>query len=372
MFNRQLAGGWRLVGPYYRGALALTDWDTNGNPRRAYVAGSMDQSATHHIAEFFLPAPGAGTNPNSWPVVRPNRTIAPWWPSELPSVFGIYAYGLAWHQGKLWVSPRGFYDIRTPIQPLALYPYGEAPIMVRDPRTNGPLLEKWGWGFVKHGRPGEFPYLGGGGYESGTTGPGLVSAGPTLAVPVNSGEAVTVLDYGQGYYESPGASLEHWNKRCPRDPDYAIPQDGWLAWKPRERPDPAGMTGTKLEGRWCCDRIYGGGLVLPEGVCYWALTGIGEVDYFWQRRGCYPDTFTQTGKNRLYVYDRSFEQDLSRRLQLLGWQDFPLFDATPWLCGSSHCVAGQELGPDGAVYLSIRSAWASAQYRVDPAIGIWK
>lgn len=312
---------------------------------------------TDEIVEFTLPSPGQGSDPSRWPVVQPTRTIQPWWPARPPETFGVYANDLAWYLGQLWVAPRAFYDLRAG-QDLTLYPWSptDGP---QTPETISGLPERVFSGFIKRG-PGESPYIGGGGYESGTTGPGLVSAGPSLAIRAGGG-AHRVLDY-PGYYETPGPSMEYWNLRAPRDADYiAGGGDTWVSWEPRGG-----------EGRWASDRIYGGGLLLPEGVYYWALQGVGETDYFLQRRGCYPDTFTEFGKNVVYVYSREFESDPSRRPSLIRSQEFELFDRKPYLCGGSHAVVGRERGPDGAVYLMVRNAWTSGFYQADPVLTIWR
>lgn len=352
-WKRKLVGGYRLEYPFARGALAVARWDAAGNPKTIYVVGHMN---THEIVEFTLPAPGKGSDPNQWPVVKPTRTIPPWWPVEQENVVAVYANDLAWYQDKLWVAPRGFYDLRNAAD-LTLYPWsptrGPQP-----PETISGTPERVFSGFVKR-RPGEPPYLGGGGYESGTTAPGLVSAGPSLAVRVGGSRAIQALEY-PGYYETPGANLEHWNLRAPRDPDYRAGGDSWVAWKPRNG-----------EGRWASDQIFGGGLVLPEGVHYWALHGVGMTDYNLQFRDCPTDTFTEFGKNVVYVYGREFETDPSKRPTLRGVREFPLFDRKPRLCGGSHTVAGRELGPDGTVYLMVRNAWASDLYRTDPVLTIW-
>jgi hypothetical protein len=271
---------------------------------------------------------GSGTDVSGWPVVTRTGTIAGWWPAAQG-----YCNGLVLWRGKLWAAPRLFYDTNPPAT-MSIYAQDGETLTFQLPRQVFA-------GFVKRG-PGADPLLGCGGYESGQGS----SSGPSLAT--LSGQPLVRY----GWPSDPGAVgangvPANWNGRAPRDPNYfpVNHQDSWVAWEPR-------VINGEMQGRWACDCIYGGGLVLPEGICYWAHMGTGDIDYARQRA-----TFAAEGAERTYVY--SYDRT-TYALQGFGQsQDVGAF------------ISGQELGPDGKVYLAQGNAWASGRYRVDVALKVF-
>jgi len=320
--GRQLLGGWRLAEDFARGAIAI-DFDT----MRLWMVGS--QGRPNAIVEYNLPAMGTGTDVNAWPRVDPVRVIPGWWPAEEG-----YANGLIFWRGKLWVAPRVFYDTTNGGgTPLTIY--------AEDGETMAfPLLTRQKFsGFVKRG-PGLDPYLGSGGYESGQG----TQSGPSLA----SLSGQRLIEYGWPAF--PGANLEYWNERAPREPNYFLTGhvDDWVAWEPR-------LINGVLEGRWASDHIFAGGLVLPEGIVYWPWMGTGEMNYGWQS---YP-SFSAPGMGRTYTY----RYDPST-YQLIDYTQQPGFGI--W------GVAGQELGPDGKIYLTHVNQWqGNSPYSVDAALKVY-
>jgi hypothetical protein len=92
----------------------------------------------------------------------------------------------------------------------------------------------------------------------------------------------------------------------------------------------------QLEGRWASDRVWGGGLVLPEGICYWPWMATGSIDYAIQNFTFGVDRLNRTYR---YLYDRT-----SFAFQRYGYT------------GLGE-VRGQELDAQGRVYLSIADQW---------------
>lgn len=294
-----LIGGWKIAAPFCRGSIAV-DWSS----RTLWLAGQNNA-----ILQFTLPAMGAGTDPTAWPAVTtPIKTIPQFWDTDS----AVYANGLAFWQGDLWVSPRKFYDTAPP-NTLTLYSLGGKTLTVNLPRQHFS-------GFVK--RLGQDPMLGGGGYESGQGS----ASGPTLA----SLAGQVLVDY---------AFAGTWDQRAPRDPDYwpIGHKDDWYALDPANHGD-----GT--QGRWASDRVYGGGLWLPAGVAYWPYMGTGQIDYALQNT-----TFSQTTKTTKYVYNPAT------------WQP-------TWSQTAFGPILGQDFGPNGEVVLCQGNAWNSGQspYQVDP------
>ena len=184
-------------------------------------------------------------------------------------------------------------------------------------------------GFVK--RAGQEPLIGGGGYASGQ---GSVS-GPTLAT--MSGQVLLSYEWPP----LPGANLEFWNQRAPRDPNYWVigHGDSWVGWEPRV------IKGVR-QGRWASDSIAGGGLLLPEGLKYWPIMGTGQLDYALQSIGFAEQANVKTYE---YTYDPTTYQ-------------FQRYEPAPMAL-----VLGQEVAPDGTVYLAQR--WLRGNYI---AITIWR
>ena len=304
--SRQLVGGWRFPFDYQRGAIAI-----DFARMKLWVAGHAQRQ---EIYEYDLPPMGTGDE-SSWPVVPRVRVIPGFWSDG-------NAYGLAFFRNTLWVAPRKFYDI-APSERLTLYAQDGEKIVLR-------YRQQMFSGFVKRG-PGLDPLIGGGGYESGQ---GTVS-GPTLATL----DGRIILSYG--WPGTPGGRLENWNQRAPREPNYTVggrAKDDWVGWEPR-------VVNGVLEGRWASDRIYGGGLVLPEGVTYWPwmATG-GPLDYAHQTY-----TFVRDEDNRTYEYRYTPEG------KFVSYQRRPALGV----------ITGQELGPDGSVYLmDMGLGWLSGPGRV--------
>ena len=339
--NRQLLGGWRVAQEFARGAIAI-DFATN----RLWMVGHPQKQ---QILEFQLPAMGNGGDVDTWPRVDPVRTIEMFWPGYAGGQ-QTYANGLCFWRGKLWVAPRVFYaggGTESAVGNLTLYAPDGDTFATSLPR------QKFS-GFVKRG-PGLDPLIGGGGAESGqgsTRGPSLGTLGGQVLI-------------SYGFPELPGANLENWNMRAPREPNYRplrtgtggtanpIPEDSWVGWIPR-------MVNGNLEGRWATDRVFGGGLVLPEGITYWPWMGTGDMDYAWQVW-----TFAPEYLNRTYVY----RYDASS-YQLLGYEAAPQFD-TNLAPNGITAVLGQELGPDGKVYLAHGYQWRSGAYVTDVALKVF-
>lgn len=104
-FSLKLIGGWRLNQPYCKGGLAI-DFAT----QRAWTLG---HAQTCHLVGYNLPKMGEGGNPALWPEVKVARDYGqPYNVSNWNSAHGrgLYAAGLMWREGLLWMSGRGFYS----------------------------------------------------------------------------------------------------------------------------------------------------------------------------------------------------------------------------------------------------------------------
>ena len=314
----RLVGGWRVAQPFTRGGLAI---DFEG--KRVFLGGPANRN---ELAEFSLsrrsPAGGledvplgTGDDVSKWPRLEQVKRHESFWEK------GCYAGGLYYKDDCLWVSPRKFYDMAPP---------GQFTLAGKDLKTDQIKTKlvklprgAFGGGFVK-GKP-DTMLIGCGGYESGQ---GSV-AGPTLATPE-----------GKVLIRQPNHGTMAFEQREHRPANYWPKghKDGWIALEPRD-----GV------GRWASDRLQGGGIWNARGICYWALLGIGEIDYARQN-----ETFGASNQTWLYTYDaRTYEQ----------------VEFNQWKHGH---VIGQEVGPDGLVYLLVRDAWQSAEYRVDPVIKVFE
>jgi len=313
----RLVGGWRLAQEYARGALAI-DFDN----QRVFIGGHAQRQ---EIVEFSLMrrsdetgksekiAPGTGDDVMKWPRLDPVKVHAGFWE-------GGYVGGLYYKDNTLWASPKKFYDMSPPPR---FHLYGKnldtgkvETIPVGLPR------QAFGGGFVK-GKPGTI-LLGCGGYESGQ---GSVS-GPTLAT-IEGKTLIRQANHGTMEFE----------KRELRPPTYwpAKDVDGWIALKPRND-----------VGRWACDRVHAGGIWHPRGVAYWALLGIGDIDYARQN-----ETFAASNETWLYTYDPKTYRSVEFK---------------KWDHGHVH---GHEVAEDGRVYLLIRNAWRSGVARVDSVVKVF-
>jgi hypothetical protein len=300
----QLLGGWRITGEFSRGGIAI-----NHESKTLYVVGHAQRQ---EVYEFDLPDFGKGVKVGDWPALKSKRVIPGWWQDG-------YANSLVYHDGKLWAAVRKFYDTSPP-STLTLFALGGESRTIKLPRQQYS-------GFVKSA--GQFPELGCGGYESGQGS----AYGPTLAT--LEGKSLIAHDFNN-----------NWDTREKREPNY-FPvghKDSWLALEPRE-------VNGKKEGRWACDRIYGGGVRLKTGIYYWPQLGIGDIDY---ARQC--DTFAATTATYQYRYD-------PETYKLLGWEK--LSDLGP--------IHGQDISPDGKLlYLSEGNAWKSGLYQVDPVVRVYQ
>lgn len=339
--GRQLQGGWRIVGEGALGAIAIR-YAADGRPEKLWMVGNLQRS---EVLEYDLPAMGTGANVDAWPQVQPVRVIPDFWGRDLRGI----GYGLAYWHGKLWIAARAAYATLESVQmPLT--------IVATDGETKTfPTLPAQAFaGFVKRG-PGQDPYLGGGGYASGAgamLGPSLASMDGTRLI-----QYMRVSDQGDS---DPGANLERWNLRAPRPPDYSpligyrnladpapgVPGDSWMGWVPR-------VVNGVLEGRWASDAVMGGGLVLPEGITYWPILGVNGIDYRFQSL-CFAGPWMD-GNLRTYAYRYD-----ATTFQFKGYEAQPYFDTNVKVNGVNPGVVGQELGPDGTVYLAHGYQWAGS------------
>lgn len=312
--TRALVGGWRF--PFGGGNLAnpgtgqnnlAIDFDT----MRAWV--SNGSQGPGDLGEFQLPPMGLGPDPSKWPLVQPTRMLPAWWGYGYSG--GLYYGDLTGTGKKLWAVPKVYYDTAPP-PTLDLYAQDGEHVVVNLPRQAYA-------GFVKRAG-GQRPYLGGGGDESGSGG----IRGPTLATL----DGRVLITYGRPFaLAEPGDPLAHWNDIAPRDPNYFAGDhlDSWVSFEPR-------VIDGVLQGRWAADRVFGGGLVLPEGITYFPWMATGSVDY-----GRQEPTFGVWALRRTYRYVYN-----PTTFALTSYEKTGLGE-----------VRGQELGPDGSVYLSFMHLW---------------
>lgn len=301
--KRPLLGGWRLACPFAVGGIAI-----NFENNRLWLVGHAQRT---EVEEFILPEMGKGSAVNSWPALKPVKTIQGWWQKD------CYAQSLCWWKGKLWASPRHGYDTAPP-PTLELSAWDGEKVVVKVGRQAYS-------GFVKKG-PNQEPFVGSGGHESGQG----WAFGPTLAT--LKGETLIKND-----------QRADWNAREKREPNYypINHKDQWFALEPRT------VNGVR-EGRWANDVIHGGGLALPEGITYWPWMGVGEIDYALQN-----ETFAKESKTYVYRYD-------PKSFKLISWE--------PSQIGA---ICGHELDSQGRIYLSERYAWKSELYDADPIIRVY-
>lgn len=317
--TRKLIGGWQVSKNLW-GNLAM---DFAGNePTKAWLSGGYE--GPHPISEFNLPKMSVGSDPTKWAMIEPSMIHDPWW------AYG-YCSGLVLWRGKLWMAPKVYYDTAPPLQTQLIAQDGETILIPEtvlfepDGRGGRRPINAVGRqafaGFVKRGY-GKDPYVGDGGDESGQGG----ACGPTLA----KLNGTILISYGRPFELGPIDSENrpaNWNQRAPRPPNYTMAwgSDGWVGFSPR-------VINGVLEGRWAAERIYGGGLELPEGVIsYWPRVAWGNIDYGWQLPTFVPETHRRTYR---YNYDSTTFALKNYELTGLGQ------------------VNGQELGPDGKVYLT--------------------
>lgn len=355
--SRKLIGGWKVPVLYGHCNLTFKYSEDGKTPLKAFVSTRYETPGP--VIGFDLPPMGVGSDIDKWPILQPAETIDEWWsalmvrklsnelaaldekigrstnPSEIESLKSIYnivnyrlsrdpynAYASGLHLGdltgtgvKLWVCPKIYYDTAPPPS-LELYARDGEILSV-------PLSRQAFAGIVKRG-PFKKPYLGSGGDESGQGG----RCGPTCATL----EGRIIFEYGRP--EGPGeigpdGVPVNWNLRAPRDTNYDTPyhRDGWIAWPPR-------VINGVLQGRWAADRVWGGGLVLPEGIYHFPEMGIGMIDYAAQM-----PTFTEHRLSYSYIHKESDGSLIKFEKNGLG------------------AVTGHELDAQGKVYLTIKDQW---------------
>jgi len=327
----KLVGGFRLKEPFSGGGLAI-DFD-----KKIIYQGGHDQRdmvVRHALPDIGLGEPG--DNHASWPIATRIDEMAPFWKDQPWGEFANLPdqrLGLCVRDGKLWVSPRVFYDTK---------PANMTIVSDAGDRVDIPLLRPgFGGGFID-GHP-EF-LVGCGAYRSGQGS----KAGPTVA----KFDGTVLLD-------QVGFGDMRFSERTPR-PSGSWPvggKDVWYGFIPRK---PDGTLCTKEEalagvgvGAWNSDTIQDGGVWTERGLCFWAMLGFGELDYAWQS-----EQFARSGMSRpyLYTYDPvTFARD---SVQYEEW---------PW-----GQIIGCEVGPDGRIYLMRRNAWKGSMYVVDSAIYVFE
>lgn len=311
--NMKLIGGFRLSGEFARGEIAVDE-----EKKLIYQTGHAQRNEVY-VYEYT--SPGVGPDINAWPILAIKETLPAWWDTNEG-----YANGIAIDEnGELWAAPRKFYDTSPP-KTLRIYGRNSGVIKTIN------LPRQQYAGFLTSWR-GRLTHLAGGGYESGQGS----AFGPTLA---------TMEGEGKINYNFNAA----WEARCPREPNYFSldGKDGWVCVNPRRNPE----TGV-LEGRWACDRIYGGGIELDDGYYFFAHCAVGAVDYAVQS-----STFDVDGVLSTYVF--RFDRDY----KLQGWTLLPEVESCP--------VIGQDVGDSGKVYLAQGNAWKGGLYKVDTAVRIYQ
>jgi hypothetical protein len=320
----ELLGGWRINQPFARGGLAI-DWTT----RRLFTSGPANEN---YIIEYALPSDyGVGSNVLNWPVLTYVRQHPNFWGENIwaPGVgWGEgYSGGIKIENGVLWVSPKVFYETA----PKLLTLYGKV-------LATGEILKKhttlsqpaFGGGFVKgHAEP----LLGCGGYESSQG----IMWGPTCAREDSS----LILSY-------PTINNRTWDGVPPRAPNYFIEpgNPAWLGDNPR-------IVNGVLEGRWACDRVHGGGIWHPHGMCYWGLMGTGSLSYAYQT-----EMFSLGENKECYLYTYDAQTFSKSSVQYTKW--------------NHGLVEGNEIDSAGNVYLHCRNQWSSGMYKVDAAVKIFR
>lgn len=310
-----LIGGWRVRQWYCKGGLAI-DFGT----MRAWTLG---HAQTVPLAGYDLPAMGSGTSPNAWPQVNQARNYgSPYTVAGWNTSYGqqLYAAGLMWRDGLLWMSGRGFYASGGSFPSTVVKKFAVAGSTVTLAETltfTGRPMQAFGGGFVK----GVGSYLlGNGGYESGQgsrSGPCWMDAAGTV---VNEFPV----------FDCPKADREK------RPSNYSCAASTWFV-------PPDGSV-----GYWFAGRVWGGGLVLGGKACFWADHGTGPCDYQNQN-----DTFGNTSQTYLYRYGAG--------------QHFGTYAAfaTP----GSNPVVGSEINAAGdRVYLLVRDAWSDNGFDPSPLL----
>jgi len=316
-FSLSLSGGWRLAQPYCKGGLAI-----DFGSMRCWTAGHAQDSPST-LRGYDLPAMGAGTNPSSWPQVSQARNYGsvptpPGWNTSYGQHF--YSVGLAWKDGLLWASGKGFYVSGGSYPDTVIRKYSlsvSIKTLAEIVTLSGHPMQGFGGGFVKGG----LALLAGcGGYESGQES----RCGPCWTdLSGNVVNEFPVFDAAKDLREK-------------RPNNYSCSPSQWFV-------PPDGEV-----GYWFAGRVWGGGLVLGGKVCFWVDQGVGTADYSYQN-----DTFTAQSRTYLYRYGPGEHFG--------SYAEF----ATP----GNNPVVGQEISPDGSkVYLLVRNAWMINPYDPGPLL----
>jgi hypothetical protein len=328
----KLIGGIRLKEPFSPGGFAI-DFEKG----RIYQGGHAQKT---DVIEYELPEIGLGepgANHVNWPIATQIQRLPKFWSDQPWQGMAFEPIGLSVHDGKLWVSPRVFYNQGQGDQNRMWL------ISDHGDKIAIPVLEraKFGGGFVK----GHSEWLiGNGGYRSGQGS----CAGPTAAK----------IDGTVLLGQEPFGSMKFF-ARTPRPSGYwpATGTDTWVAMRPR---DLEGNLLTREQslagegiGAWCSDRITGGGIWTPRGVCYWGMLGFGVLDYKYQS-----EQFAEKGMNWPYLYTYDPDTFANDSVQFEEW---PYGD-----------IVGGEVGPDGRIYLMRRRAWKGGMYVEDCAIYVFE
>ena len=330
----QLVGGIRLKQDFSGGGLAI-DFEKG----LIYQGGhdQRDDVIVHKLPAIGLGEPGP--NCANWPIAeRAGPLPTRFWVNQQWDGFANlpdHRLGLCVRDGKLWVSPRVFYDSAGTNRGMTLCSSDGDRISVPLDRAG------FGGGFIE-GHPEWL--IGCGGYRSGS---GSV-AGPTVAR-ISGEKLLEQVSFGNMDF----------TKRTPR-PSGSWPtsgKDAWYAFIPRLNGVPVSredaLNGVGV-GAWNADEIHDGGVWTERGLCFWAMMGFGELDYKLQSQ-----CFAKSGMCRpyLYTYDpQTFARDSVQ------------FEEWPW--GE---IIGCEVGPDGKIYLMRRRACkVSGMYVEDCAIYVFE
>lgn len=301
----RLIGGWRVNQPYTQPGMAI-DFST----MTAYVGGHRQ---SNNIIAHSLPEMGTGEDLYQWPTaVRPDVPTDRFWDSG-------NARGVMVRDGKLWVSTKIHYDTSPEHCVISTLDLTTGDVERVD------LLDlpkpAFGGGFIK-GHPTQI-MVGCGGYESGQ---GAV-AGPTCALM----DGTVLLDQANH-------GTQVFDDRTQRPANYSASVDSWMTLNPRD-----GI------GRWAADRVYSGGIWRTDGLMFWPIQAVGDIDYKRQS-----ETFSKEQQSMLYTYDPSTYDQLAYE---------------PWPHGF---VIGQDMDDAGRIYLLCRDENRISRYNDSPVIKVFE
>ncbi|TWT51913.1 hypothetical protein [Allorhodopirellula solitaria] len=308
----ELMGGYIVPQVFSNPGLAI-DFQT----QRVY-AGSRNNEQSINV--YDLPAMGSGDDVSAWPRLTKVDVIPQFW-ETVPSTEATHPNGLEIRDGRLWVSPRGWYTIMPrPFLRIFGKSLSNGTVETKDIPV---ATQAYGGGFLK-GHPSKW-LIGAGGYMSGQGG----VAGPTAATA--DGEILlSQVDFGLLDFEAR-------EKRPPTlSPVSGV--DTWQSMVPRGD-----------VGAWGSDAAIAGGIWTDRGLCYWPRLHTGEADYY-----SGGGKFSGPNETWLYTYD-PFS-----------------FDGVQYQKWSHGEVIGHELGEDGLVYLLINDAYQAGKYAVHDVIKVFR